>query len=321
MPQWAGMAAAMVLALCASAYAEQGYPTKPVRIVVPYAAGGSVDPMARLMADRLSRNLGQSVVVENRPGAGGNIGIEAVVRGAHDGYTLLATPSGIAINPALYSKVPYDLEKDLRPLALINRNAMILMVSPASGIGSLADLIARAKDKPASMNYAISGNGTLDHLVCEHLRVSAGFDMVRINYQGVPKGITALLAGEVQLMVASVTVAAPYIKSGQLRALAVTSAGRVSYLPEVPTMAELGYRNFTMYGWTMLFAPSGVPAEIVGKLHDDAAKVLAQPDVRKIITDLGSEPQALSLAQLRSYLRAEATLFADIAKAGGIHID
>ncbi len=260
-------------------------------------------------------------MVENRPGAGGNIGIEAVVRGAHDGYTLLATPSAIAINPALYSKVPYDLEKDLLPLALINRNAMILMVSPATGMTSVADLIARAKDKPAAMNYAISGNGTLDHLVCEHLRVSAGLDMQRINYQGVPKGITALLAGEVQLMVASVTAAAPYIKSGQLRALAVTSAQRVSYLPDVPTMAELGYRNFTMYGWSMLFAPGNVPGDIVAKLHEEATKVLAQPDVIKIITDLGSEPQALSLGALRSYLRDEASLFAGIARAGGIRID
>jgi tripartite-type tricarboxylate transporter receptor subunit TctC len=316
-----GFAALAVLALAVAPHAQPAWPSKPVRIVVPYAAGGSVDPMARLVADRLSRSLGQSVVVENRPGAGGNIGIEAVVRGEHDGYTLLATPSAVAINPALYSKVPYDLEKDLVPVSLINRNAMILMVSPASGLSSLAELVARAKDRPTTLNYAISGNGTLDHLVCEHLRVSAGLDMVRINYQGVPKAITALLAGEVQLMVASVTAAASYIKSGQLRALAVTSAQRVSYLPDVPTMTELGYRDFTMYGWSMLFAPAGVPGDILARLHGETAKVLAQPDVVKIITDLGSEPQALGLAELRSYLRAEAALFAAIAKAGGIRID
>src|SRR5689334_16442583 len=173
------LAAAFLPLLSAASFAQSAYPTKPVRIVVPYAPGGSVDPIARLVADRLSRTMGQSVFVENRPGAGGNIGIEAVVRGAHDGYTLLATPSGIAVNPSVYSKVPYNLDKDLTPIALVNRNAMIVLVSPKSGINSLADLIARAKEKPGALNYAISANGTLDHLACEHLRVSTGVDMVR----------------------------------------------------------------------------------------------------------------------------------------------
>src|SRR5689334_6555037 len=173
------LAVAVLLSVGVNAHAESAYPSKPVRIVVPYAAGGSVDPIARLVADRLSRTMGQSVFVENRPGAGGNIGIEAVVRGAHDGYTLLATPSGIAVNPSVYSKVPYSLDKDLTPIALVNRNAMIVLVSPKSGINSLADLVARAKDKPGTLNYAISANGTLDHLACEHLRVSTGVDMVR----------------------------------------------------------------------------------------------------------------------------------------------
>jgi len=177
-------ALALIAVACATPLRAQPYPSKPIRIVVPYAAGGSVDPMARLVADRLSKTIGQSVVIENRPGAGGNIGIEAVVRGAQDGYTLLATPSAVAINPSLYGKVPYDLEKDLAPVGLINRNAMIVMVNPALGVKSLGELVARAKQTP--MNYAISGNGTLDHLVCEHLRASSGLDMVKVNYLGVP---------------------------------------------------------------------------------------------------------------------------------------
>src|SRR5215813_558447 len=149
------VAALIVLACCAGSQAQQGYPNRAIRIVVPYAAGGSVDPIARLIADRLSRTIGQSVVVENRPGAGGNIGIEAVVRGPQDGYTLLATPSAIAVNPSVYSKVPYNLDSDLTPIALVNRNAMMVLVSPKSGINSLADLVARAKEKPGAMNYAI----------------------------------------------------------------------------------------------------------------------------------------------------------------------
>jgi tripartite-type tricarboxylate transporter receptor subunit TctC len=297
----------------------QDYPNKPVRIVVPYAAGGSVDPMARLVADRLSKTIGQSVVIENRPGAGGNIGIEAVVRGAQDGYTLLATPSAVAINPSLYGKVPYDLETDLVPVALINRNAMVVLANPAFGVKSLGELVARARKEP--LNYAITGNGTLDHLVCEHLRASARLDMVKINYLGVPKAITALIAGEVQMMVASATAALPFVKSGQLQALAVTSAERSPHLPDVPTMSELGYQDFVMYGWSMLFAPGGVPRDIVGKLHDDVAKVVAQPDVTRIITEMGSEAQALSLDELKAYVRREAALFAGIVRSSGARVD
>jgi tripartite-type tricarboxylate transporter receptor subunit TctC len=313
--------ALLVPAFCLAAQAQQAYPNRTIRLVVPYAAGGSVDPMARLVADRLGKTIGQSVVVENRPGAGGNIGIEAAIRGAHDGYTLLATPAAVAINPSLYAKVPYDLEKDLVPVALVNRNAMIVLVSPASGVKSLPDLVARAKEKGAAMNYAISGNGTLDHLVCEHLRTSAGIGMVKINYQGVPKAITALIAGDVQMMVASATAALPYTQSGQLVALAVTSAERAPHLPNVPTMSELGFKDFVMYGWTMLFAPSGVPGDIVGKLHDATAEVVAQPDVTKIITDMGSEAQSLTLAELKAYVRREAALFAAIVKSSGARAD
>ena len=312
--------AALLLTPALSSRADD-FPTKPIRIVVPYAAGGSVDPIARLVADRLGKVIGQSVVIENRPGAGGNIGIEAVVRGPHDGYTLLATPSAVTINPSLYAKVPYDLDDDLIPLSLVNRNAMIVLVNPSSGIASLGDLVARAHQPGASLNYAITGNGTLDHLVCENLRASAHLDMVKINYQGVPKAITALMAGEVQVMAASATAALPYVKSGQLKAIAVTSAERSPYFPGAPTMRELGYPDFVMYGWSMLFAPAGVPPAIVATLHDDIAKVVAQPDVTRIIADMGSEAQALSLAELRAYVHREAAYFGKIVRSSGARAD
>src|SRR4051812_46022531 len=241
-----GVFAALLVA-CASPTRAQDFPIKPIHIVVPYAAGGSVDPIARLVGDRLAKLVGQPVVIENRPGAGGNIGIEAGVRGTHDGYTLLATPSAVTINPSLYGKVPYDLDKDLVPLSLVNRNAMVILVNPSWGAKSLGDLDARARDAQGRLNYGITGNGTLDHLVCENLRASAKLDMVKINYQGVPKAITALMAGEVQVMAASMTAALPQVQSGKLQALAVTSAERSAHLPDVPTMRELGYPDFVMY--------------------------------------------------------------------------
>jgi tripartite-type tricarboxylate transporter receptor subunit TctC len=198
---------------------------------------------------------------------------------------------------------------------------MIVLVNPKSGINTLADLVARAKEKPGALNYAISANGTLDHLVSEHLRVSTGVDMVRINYGGVPKGITALMAGEVQVMVASVVSAANYVRSGQLKPIAVTAARRLPSMPDAPTMTELGHKNFVMYGWAMLFAPSGVPADIIAKLHAETTKAVAQPDVVRIITETGSEVQSLTLDELRAYLRQEEALFAGIAKASGTRID
>jgi tripartite-type tricarboxylate transporter receptor subunit TctC len=315
-----GLVAALLLA-CSSPTRAQDFPTKPIHIVVPYAAGGSVDPIARLVGDRLAKLVGQPVVIENRPGAGGNIGIEAVVRGTHDGYTLLATPSAVTINPSLYAKVPYDLDKDLAPLSLVNRNAMVILVNPSWGAKSLGDLVARAREAQGRLNYGITGNGTLDHLVCENLRASAKLDMVKINYQGVPRAMTALMAGEVQVMVASMTAALPQVQSGKLQALAVTSAERAPHLPDVPTMRELGYPDFVMYGWSMLFAPAGTPQAIIAKLHDDIAKVVAQPDVAKIIADLGSEPQALSLDELKIYVRREAAYFGGIVKASGARVD
>jgi tripartite-type tricarboxylate transporter receptor subunit TctC len=312
---------ALLLPLCGSALAQQAYPTGVVKIIVPYAAGGAVDPMARLMADRLSRALGQNFVVENRPGAGGNIGIEAAIRSAHDGYTLLATPAGIAINPALFAKVPYDLERDLVPVGLVNRVPMVVLASPSLGVKSLHELIARVKAKPGAINYAISGNGTLDHLVCEHLRALAGLDMVKVTYQGVPKGMTALLAGEVQMMVVAMNAALPYIQAGQVTALAVTSAQRSPVAPSIPTMAEAGIDNFVMYGWSMLFAPTGVPQDIVVKLNSEITKAVAQPEVRKIISDLGAESPALGLPELKNFVHDNAALFAKIVRASGVKID
>ena len=314
--------ALVLLVCCAPLRAQQAYPTKPIRIVVPYAAGGSVDPMARLVADRLSKTIGQSVVIENRPGAGGNIGIEAVVRGAHDGYTLLATPSAVAINPSLYAKVPYDLEKDLVPVALINRNAMIILVNPVVGREEPRRSRAHAR-KPGADELRASPAMARSIIWCaRHLRASAGLDMVKINYHGVPKAITALIAGEVQLMVASATAALPYVKSGQLQAIAVTSAERSR-----ASAGRADHARARLHGFRDVRVDHAVRAgrraarHRSSKLHDDIAKVVAQPDVTKIIADIGSEAQALSLDELKTYVRQEAALFAGIVKSSGARVD
>jgi tripartite-type tricarboxylate transporter receptor subunit TctC len=314
--------AVCALALTVSADAQPNYPNTNVRVVVPYAAGGAVDPMARLLADRLSKSLKQNFVVENRPGAGGNIGIESVTRQSkHDGYTLLVTPSAVAINPSLYAHVPYDIDKDLIPIGMINRTPMVMLTTPSLGVKTVADFVARVKQQPGKINYAISGNGTLDHLVCEHFRTSAKLDMVKVNYGGVPKGMTALLTGEVQMMVVAANAALPYVKSGKVIPLAVTSAERSPELPDVPTLTEAGLKDFVLYGWSMMFAPAGTPQAAVETLHDAVEKAVTAPDFQKFIATLGSDSQSMSLPQLKTYVHDQATMFSGLVKASGAHVD
>jgi tripartite-type tricarboxylate transporter receptor subunit TctC len=266
--------------------------------------------------------LGHNFVVENRPGAGGNIGIESVTRGsAHDGYTLLVVPSAVAINPSLYARAPYNIDKDLIPVGMINRTPMVLLATPSLGVKTVADLVARVKTQPGKINYAITGNGTLDHLVCEHFKTSAKLDMVKVNYGGVPKALTALLTGEVQMMVAAANASLPYIKDGKVVALAVTSAERSKLLPDVPTLTEAGFNNFVLYGWSMMFAPSGTPPAAVEKLHDAVKKAVAQPDFQALIAKLGSDSKSMSLPELKTYVHEQETMFSGLVKASGAHVD
>ena len=304
-----------------SASAQSNYPAKLVRIVVPYAAGGATDPLARMVADKLSKQLGQAFIVDNRPGAAARIGTNMVIGSAPDGYTLLAAASGVAITPLLYPKNAYNLEKNLTPIGVISRIPMLVVVSPKLGARTLADLLKLAKDKPGSLNYGISAIGTLDHLVIERLRILQNLDMVRIDYQGVPQVLTALLAGDISTMVIALNAALPQIKAGKVIPLAITSATRSPSLPDVPTMAEAGVPNFVMYGWSALFVPSGVSAPITQKLHDEVAKALVQPDVRRLIVDDGGEPVELSLTELKEFVRKAEASFSEIVRASNIHID
>ena len=252
--------------------AQENYPRRSVQVVVPYPAGGSTDPLVRIICDRLSRNLGQTFVVLNQPGAGGNTGTASVVRGAHDGYTLVASAAAIAINATYYRNLPFDVETDLIPLAVIARFPMMFLVQPASDIGSIVDLVAQAKAKPGSIAYGTSGNGVLDHLIDEKFKADTNTDMLRVPHNGVPATFTSLLRGDINFMVAASNAALPFVEAKTLKPLAVTSAARSPQFPDVPTMQEQGFKNFQMYGWAMLFAPAGTPQPIVEKLHAEIAK-------------------------------------------------
>lgn len=312
---------ALAWGLAAPSGAQPAYPDKPVRIILPYAAGGAVDPQVRFVAEKLGKQFGTAFIVDNRPGAGGRIGTEAVVRSVPNGLTLLGAASGVVINPILYPKNAYDLDKDLTPLGVINRIPMVVIASPQLGIKTLPELLKLARDKPHSVNYGISGIGTLDHLVAERLRTQEKLDIVQINYLGVPQALNGLLAGDVPMMVIALSAGMAQIKAGKVVPLAITSATRSKQMPDVPTMAEAGVPNFVMYGWSTLFAPSAVPAPIIQKLHDEMAKALAQPDLHKFVADGGGEIVQLSLPELKEYIRKDQALFAEIIRTSNIKVE
>jgi len=316
-----GIIAAMLASAAAlPANAQGNYPDKRVRIIVPSAAGGPVDPLTRVVADQLSKQMGQAFIVDNRPGAGGRIGAEAAVGSAPDGYTLLAAASAVVVNPLLYPKDAYSVEKDLTPIAIVSRIPMLVVASPKLGVRTIAELIERAKNKPGSVDYGIAGIGTLDHLVMERLRTLHKLDMVRIDYQSVPQALNALLAGDIPTMAIAISAALPQIKAGKLIPLAITSATRSPSLPEVPTMAEAGAANFVMHGWVGMFVPSGVPAPIAQKLHDEVAKALGQAEVRKLIAQGGVEPVDLSLAELKEFVRNAEAVFGEVVRSSNIRV-
>jgi tripartite-type tricarboxylate transporter receptor subunit TctC len=318
----AAACAASLLALAVpAAQGQEAYPARAVRVVVPYAAGGAVDPLARILSDKLSKQTGQSFYVENKPGAGGRIGIDLVLRSPPDGYNILATPSGVAINPALTPRGSYDLDKDLTPVAIINKTAMLIVTSPQSGIKTLQDLVQRARDKPGSVNYGITGIGTLDHLVDERLRSTQKLDMVRIDYNGVPAALNALLAGEIPVMTIAVSAGMQQARAGKIIPLATTGATRAPLLPDVPTMAEAGVPDFVMYGWSTLLVPSGTPPAITQKLHDEAARAMAQPDYKKMITDVGAEVVELPLPDIKAFVHDSLVLFGDVVRTNNIRVE
>jgi tripartite-type tricarboxylate transporter receptor subunit TctC len=319
MLRWALGALFAWFALGASA---QSYPDRTIRLVVPFPAAGTTDILAREVAQRLTEVLGQTVVVDNRPGAAGNIGSDLVAKSAPDGYTLLMGTVGThAINPSLYSKMPYDHVKDFVPVVLVAGVPNVLVVNPALPVNSVADLIKLAKDKPGRINFASSGSGTSIHLSGELFKTMAGVDMIHVPYKGSAAALTDLIGGQVQIMFDNLPSALPQIKAGRLRAIAVTSLKRASVLPDIPTINESGLPGFEASSWFGVLAPAGTPAPIVLRINAEVNQWLQSAAAREKLLSQGAEAAGGSPEQFANHIRAETEKWAKVVKASGAKVD
>jgi tripartite-type tricarboxylate transporter receptor subunit TctC len=312
----------VLLALSAAAAVAQPYPSKPIRLVVPFPAGGTTDILAREVGQRLSLSLGQPVVIDNRPGAAGNIGSELVAKSAPDGYTLLmATVGTHAINPNLYARIPYDHVKDFAPVVLVAGVPNVLEVTPSLPVHSVADLINLAKEKPGQINFASSGSGTSIHLSGELFKTMAGVDMTHVPYKGSAPAITDLIGGQVQVMFDNLPSSLQQIKAGKLRAIAVTSAQRAPALPDVPTIAESGLPGFEATSWFGIVAPTGTPPTIIARINADVNQWLQSPEAKEKLLAQGAVAAGGSPEQFAAYIHAETEKWARVVKASGAKVD
>jgi tripartite-type tricarboxylate transporter receptor subunit TctC len=297
---------AAIAAFLSFSAAAQSYPSKPIRLIVPFAAGGGNDNVARLVGKRLADGLGQPVLVDNRPGAGGVVGAELAAKSAPDGYTLFLGGVGShAINPNLHEKLPYDPIKDFAPVALLAQAPLVLVVHPSVPANSVAELTAYARAHPGKLNFASNGNGSSSQLAAVMFDSMAGVEMVHVPYKGLSPALADLLSGQVQLMFSSVVAILPHIKAGKLRGLAVTGAKRLASLPELPTIAESGLPGYEASSWYGILAPAGTPRDIVMKLNAGLAKALEQPEVRNSLLAEGAEPVGGSPEAFAAHIRAE----------------
>ena len=297
------------------------WPDHPVRWVVPFPPGGAMDVIARTLGDKAGRALGQSFVVENRPGAGGNIGAEAVARSPADGYTIMITSIGMATNKALYSRLGYDPVKDFAPVSLLAVVPNVLVVRADSPAKSVKDVLDMARKSPGKLTYASAGNGTSIHLAGEVFASSAGLNILHVPYKGSGPAITDLLGGQVDMMFDSITSAGPHIKAGKLRALGVTSAKRSAALPDVPTIAEAGVPGYEVSPWFAVFAPAGTPAPIVARLQTALVEAMRQPDTQAKLAGVGAEPIGSTSAQLAKHLDVELDRWGKLIAERGIKLD
>jgi tripartite-type tricarboxylate transporter receptor subunit TctC len=314
----AALAAGVGLALPLAAGAQQPYPSKPIRMVVPSAPGGGTDITARVMAPKLSEFLGQQVVVENRAGAGTMIGGEVVARAAPDGYTLLMGISTLAINPAMYKKVPYDALKDFVPITQAVALPNILVIHPSLPARSVKELIAFTKPRPGQIQFASAGIGTSPHLAAELFLSMAGIKMLHVPYKGSGAGLIDVVAGHVPVMMPSILSGLPHAKAGRLRALGVSSVKRAGGAPDVPTIAEAGVPGYEAVQWFGILAPAGTPRPVVDRVHRESVRVLQSPDIRERLQADGADPVASSPEEFAGFLRSETVKWAKVVKAVGI---
>jgi len=316
------LVAATVLAVMSVSAFAQAYPTKTVTIVVPWPPGGPSDIAARPMAKALSDEMKQPFIIDNRAGAGGNIGSALVAKAAPDGYTLLITSSApIVINPSLYKQMPFDPPKDLAPITNLLRVPLILVVHPSVPVKNLQELIAYVDSQKGKMQYASAGNGTPQHLTGELFKSMANVDMVHVPYKGSAPAITDLVGGHVPIMFDSAIAILPQIKGGKVKAIAITGAKRSSILPDVPTFDESGMKGFESYAWYGFFAPAKTPKDIIARLNSEALKVMKQPEWQKVLAETGSENVGDTPEQFAAFTKAEAAKWAKVVKASGATID
>lgn len=309
---------ATMLGAATLAHAQVNYPVRAVRVIVPSAPGGGTDISARIIAPQLTAFLGQQVIVENRAGAGTMIGGEAVARAVPDGYTLLMGVSTLAINPAMYKKVPYDALKDFAPISQAVSLSNVLTVHPSLPVRNLKEFIALVKPRPGQVNFASAGVGTSPHLSMELFLVMTGLKMLHVPYKGSGPGVTDLVAGHVPAMMPNMLSAQPHIKSGRLRALGVTGSKRAPGAEDIPTIAEAGVPGYEAVQWYGLLAPAATSRDIIIKLHTGVVRALQNPDVRQRLLNDGAEPVGSSPEEFTNYLRAETAKWAKVVQAAGI---
>jgi tripartite-type tricarboxylate transporter receptor subunit TctC len=318
---WKLLLASAVVATCGGAFAQADWPAKPVRIVVPFAAGGTTDITARVIADELTKAVKQNFIVDNKAGAGGNVGASEVARAAPDGYTfLMGTPGTQAINQFLYPKMPYDTAKDFTPVSFVVRVPNVLVVHPGINAKSLKELIALAKSKPGALSYGSPGNGTTGHLSTELFKNQAGVFVTHIPYRGSGPMLLDLMAGQVQLAIDNLPSAMPHIKAGKLIALGVTGAQPNGQLPDVPPVASV-LPGFAAESWFVLMAPAGTPPAIVNRVSAEVDKILKKPDVIERFRGLGAEPVGGTPEQLGQFIAAETGKWSKVVKISGAKID
>jgi tripartite-type tricarboxylate transporter receptor subunit TctC len=299
----------------------QTYPAKPIRIVVPFAAGGPADIYARYLGQRLQEPLGQSFVVDDRPGAGSIIGTELVAKSPADGYTLLMMSNTHTVNESLVPKKPFTLMKDFVPIAPVNYSDLVLVVHPSVPVKSVKELVQLAKAKPRGLNYASSGTGTPYHMAGELFKALAGVDIVHVPHKGSSEARTSVMSGQVEMMLDAITTMTPIVKSGRVRALGTSGRKRAAVLPDVPTIAEAGVTGYETTIWLGIMAPAGTPRAVIERLNAEITKVVARPDVKKAWNEQGAEPMTMTPTEFEKYLNADIAKWAKVVKIAGARAD
>ena len=312
---------ALFLVASATIAHAQSWPSKPVRLVVPYSPGAGTDSIARILAQKVGDALGQPLVVDNRPGAGGSIGTDIVAKAPSDGYTLLFAPTSHAINASLYARLPFDTQKDFTPISIVASLPIVLAVESSVAARTVKELVALAKAKPGQLSMASSGNGTVFHLIGEMFKGRAGIDIVHVPFKGGAPAVAALIGGQVTMTFETSVTLLPHIRSGKVRPLAVASAKRIAVAPEVPTLAEAGYPGIVSENWYGLFAPAGTPKEVIARLYAELDHAIHSPDVREKLSQQGAEIRENTPEQTAAFVQSEMAKWAKVIRDSGAKVD